>query len=254
MGGMTSDSDAEEFVQWSGQWLGPGIGGHTGRQVDEVEARIARLLALWDAPIPGDWQRPGDQRVRGGARYTRGNASAAEKRRGEHAIEYEILRSLESPPVDCLGYQIIDGVNAVALARDEHGGRGGNVEADLLILGECRDQQRVFVVEVKVGSNNAWYAAVELLRQMRLYSEATGPRDIFKDRGVLSGDHPPVSGLVLAPTSFYEAAGQKSASVAPASALLRAVADHAGIDAHLAVWDPAERRITQLAVQEASSA
>src|SRR3712207_7489533 len=49
---------------------------------------------------------------------------------GEHALEHEILcPEPNRSETSCLGFPVVDGVNAVPLARDDAGGRAGNVEA-----------------------------------------------------------------------------------------------------------------------------
>lgn len=242
-------TEVTPFLEWIAEWTR--IATYTGTHVDDVESRTRSLLALWDQPIPGDWQRHEiDARLRDpDRRYVRGNSAPDDKRRGEHRVEYEMLADLETAPVSCLGYRIVDGINAVPLSRDERGGRAGNIEADLVLLGEQNGRSRVFIAEVKVSSNNAWYAVVELLRQIRLYQDAAASRRLFHTRldqvGHLVEDLP-ITGLVLAPGEFYAAAGQRAAAVRPAAALLRAICEHAGVDARLATWSAVDRVIQTL--------
>ena len=56
-------------------------------------------------------------------------------RRGEYAVEYDVLDPLPdvTNPI-WLEASLVDGVNAVPLAKDAGGGRSGNVEADMLLL------------------------------------------------------------------------------------------------------------------------
>src|SRR5207253_1543043 len=91
--------------------------------------KIQQALQLWDAPIPGTWERKIDNQLLR-ARYRRGDVDNPHP--GEHSIEHEILSECES--VRCLDGSVIDGINAMPLTRDARGGRRGNVEADLFLL------------------------------------------------------------------------------------------------------------------------
>jgi hypothetical protein len=171
-----------------------------------------------------------------GTRYRRGNLNKT--RRGEHAIEYEILCQ-QFGDVICDGYKLLDGVNAFPLARDSRGGRRANVEADMFLLGEHKGTHRLFLCEVKADSNTAWYAAVENLRQLRLLTSCEESLGLFACRNP-SLDLPsniPVTALVVAPPLFYSSRGQKANAVAPALNLLARFSAEFGVDARLAVWD-----------------
>jgi hypothetical protein len=151
-------------------------------------------------------------------------------------------------PTVCLGAPLVDGVNAVPLARDSGGRRAGNVEVDMVLLVCQATGLRLLLVEVKVESNNAWYAAVENLRQMRLFLASDAPRAVFHAR-LPEFDLPkelPTTAVVLAPVSFYTAAGAKSAAVGPANRLLETMRQNARVDAVLATWDPKSRAIERL--------
>lgn len=209
--------------------------------------RISAVVALWHAPIPPGWQRGQDSRLLDRERrYVRGNSRECSLRRGEHGIEYEVLSpSPEEVPTTCLGARLIDGVNAVPLARDVGGRRTGNVEADMMLLVRDERAYRLQLVEVKSRSNNAWFAAVENLRQLRLLSDSPETRLLFHTR-YPELDLPqalPVTALVLAPLEFYVAAGQKAESVAPAKKLLETMCAEAKVDARLAIWNPDKRTI-----------
>jgi hypothetical protein len=141
-------------------------------------------------------------------------------------------------------------VNAVPLARDTGGRRADNVEADLFLLVEGGGRRSVLVVEVKDGSNDAWYAVAENLQQLRLTSESDAARAVFRARPPAIGDDLPHTGVVLAPRTFYvepgPRTGKKSAAVDPARRLCARFADELGVHVALAVWDGDERTIELL--------
>src|SRR3954464_10837123 len=99
---------------------------------------------------------------------------AARTRRSVGVIgDNEILAPApETTPTSCLGALLVDGVNAVPLARDAGGGRVANVEAAMLLLIADEGRFRRALVEVKDRSNHPWYAGVEALRQLRPFSES----------------------------------------------------------------------------------
>jgi len=222
---------------------------YEGREVPNANARIDEVLVRWDAPVPGTWKRGPDARVLvPGKRYCRTHPGGAQVPRGEHAIEHEIL---DPDPAEaatrCLGGRLVDGVNAVPLASDEAGGRRGNVEADMLLLVRNDDGAfRQLLVEVKVASGTAWYAAVENLRQLRLFVESGAAQQIFRARGAEVPAELPVTAVVLAPTAYYTANGARQAAVPPARRLLDRVAAHVGIAACLATWESRTRTIAAL--------
>jgi hypothetical protein len=147
------------------------LAGFQGKHVPE--GRVELVHALWREPVPGVWKRDRDPRVlRPETRYCRTHTGGEGIPRGEHKIEHEILEPApDLTPTTCFDARLIDGVNAVPLAKDAAGGRAGNVEADMLLLLEDEQHYRQVLVEVKDGSNHPWYAAVEALRQLRLFCE-----------------------------------------------------------------------------------
>ena len=117
----------------------------------------------------------------------------------------------------CYGNSLLDGVNALPLALDAGGGRRANVEADMFLLAEREGAYRRFLCEVKFESNEAWYAAVESLRQLKLLTSSSEPIGVFVHRtpSLCLPSEIPVTALVLAPRSFYEARGKKANAVRP---------------------------------------
>jgi hypothetical protein len=129
-------------------------------------------------------------------------------------------------------------VNAVPLAKDPAGGRAGNVEADMLLLVRASaGKHRLEVVEVKVTANDAWFAAVENLRQLRLLKESMETRRLFVHRqpGLRLSADLPCSGLVVAPRAFYSGRGKKGNAVAPAEKLLERMMPRA--HARFGLWE-----------------
>ena len=239
-------SDSVDLATWIEYWWA--CARYPGEDVPDLEARIDTLLTLWRTPIDGGWERGVDAQLLG-PRYRRGDAAAPHS--GEHAIEAAVL----ADPIEglsCFSGTVIDGVNAVPLAMDRCGGRAGNVEADLFLLVEDGPNQSVLVVEVKASANNAWYAAIENLLQMRLTKESRTARSLFEGRpanaclahadGAALSALPHI-GVVLAPPDFYSQKGKKANAVAPTQDLLRRFADEVGVTVVLATWNAAGRKI-----------
>jgi hypothetical protein len=225
------------FQRWTRKWLE--LAAYQGREVPDVDERIERIATLWSEPVPGDWRRGADERILDPAqRYCRTHSGDP---RGEHRIEYEVLAATE--PTTVLGSSLIDGVNAVPLARDEAGGRAGNVEADMLLLIGDGGGQRQLLVEVKVDADHAWYAVVENLRQLRLFEESEAAQAVFRERRSATGPLP-VEGLVLGPEDFFAHSGRKQAAVRPAQRLIERMANV--IRVRLATWDAAKRLVSEV--------
>jgi hypothetical protein len=160
-------------------------------------------------------------------------------------IEHEILCQ-HFDEVRCLGDGcLVDGVNAFPLVRDSGGGRNGNVEADLLLLVRCARDYRLVVAEVKHSANNAWFAAVENLRQLKLLISGEDAGQLFRQRNPAL-DLPAnlgITGLVVAPCSYYSQPGQKANSIGAARMLINTIRAEADLDVRLSVWDTQQRTI-----------
>ena len=124
------------------------------------------------------------------------------------------------------------------------GSRNGNVEADLLLLLRDASGFRVLAAEVKVASSNAWYAAAENLRQLRLIGDSCVPRELFARRNpsIALPRILPISGAVIARRAFYTSDGQKALAVAPTRELLAALR----ADVTLMVWEAPRRTLISL--------
>ena len=157
----------DSFAAWRDRWQR--LAEFEGAHLSDPNRQIDQLFALWQDPIPGRWQRePGWDRDKWKVSpYRRGDLAAP--RAGEHAMERTILIDRRAK-VTLLGVPLLHGINAVPLAADfsDHG-RRANVEADLLLLSRTDTSFRLTLCELKAGANNAWFAVVELMRQMRLF-------------------------------------------------------------------------------------
>jgi hypothetical protein len=231
-------------------------GGYESSEVPDVDARIDQIVELAGSVPPVDqWERDGDRRLRDQhKRYLRGETRRTGKGphrpRGEHLIEHNILTP--DPKVTSttsLGLPLVDGINAVPLAKDHvDRTRAGNVEADMLLLVGESSQLQLQLVEVKASSNNTWFAVVESLRQLLLFTRSNAAQEIMVDRNSALADQKlGVTGVVLAPRRFYEANGKKAKSVEPARRLINRAETELGLRCVLAVmWPEAgkEREIT----------
>jgi hypothetical protein len=242
------DSPVEaSFSCWANEWME--LARFKSRTLSDAPERIKKILSLWDRLIPDEGSNPQiPKRLFGASRYTRGNVERNPDGRGEHAIEYAILNpNPMTCPTLCLGKRLIDGINAVPLAKDVGGGRRGNVEADLLLLVQ-NDMQgyELQLIEVKAASN-AWYAVVEILRQLKHLGESQAITDIFQSHRQAPhyASNLPVTAVVLGPPTFFNADGQKKNAVDPARNLMAAF-ESKGARVKLAIWDAPRRAILPL--------
>jgi hypothetical protein len=231
--------DNTAFTGWARRWMT--LAGFQGTEVPA--GRVEEVLALWREPVPGTWRRDRDAALANrDTRYRRTHTGGVRIPRGEHKIEHDILTpDPDRDRTTFLGACLVDGVNALPLAKDAAGGRAGNVEADMLLLLRDEERYRQALVEVKVESNHPWYAAVEGLRQLRLLSE-NDPRLFHARRPDL--DLParlPTTLVILAPEAFYSARGRNLASMRPTRTLLERMRADEAVDARLATWDRTAR-------------
>jgi hypothetical protein len=236
------------FASWAERWMA--VGTYTGRDIPHPAERIAGAAELWVDDVPPGWLRDDDHRLLDPTRrYLRTHGKLGQPKPGsEHELEWQIL---EPDPVEvpthCFGRRLLDGVNAVPLARDSvGGGRSGNVEADMLLLTEHSGAHRLLLIEAKTRSNNAWYASIESLRQLRLFLTSPAAQDIMRQRNPGIPRELPVTAAVLAPPDFYTGDGARGRAVQPTIALLAVLHAEFGIDLRLAVWNLAERIVDEL--------
>ncbi|MBF0192550.1 MAG: hypothetical protein HQL99_15640, partial [Magnetococcales bacterium] len=136
---QTTDS----FQAWCQRW--DDLMSYTGSALPEPQQRIESLRQLWNQPVPKGWKRGVDPQLRDD-RYRRGDRGRPNP--GEHQIEHEILID-QFHRLNFLGYQVIDGINAMPLTTDPGGGRRGNVEADLFLLLRKDAEYVLAICEIK---------------------------------------------------------------------------------------------------------
>lgn len=211
---------------------------YTGPEVDRVPERIESLLKLCAIPVSTEWVRGQAE----DAKWASGPYRRSDRKdpsQPEREVEHEILGAgLQiAAGRTCFGGKVVGGANAIALTRTP------KIEADVVLLVDHNGVERLYLAEVKKDSNKPWYAAVELLRQLRLFA-ASSHAPALLHRLSKRGTPTPLAltGLVLAPRSYYEATGQKAKAVAPARRLAKAV-QNLDIDIRLAVWDAHENAI-----------
>lgn len=204
---------------------------YTGREVRISTGGLSGCAHCGARRSPSGWQRPLDARlIDRGRRYLRAHGSGHAKPESEHELQYQIL-----PPdpaevaTYCFGERLVDGINAVPLTRDAGGRRADNVEADMLLLVEhAAGGYRLLLVETKASSNNAFFAGVENLRQLKLFGASQSARRIFEERRPELGHPLPVTGVILGLGSFLDARGAKERAVKPAEQLLQTINDSFG--------------------------
>jgi hypothetical protein len=231
------DDNRHEFADWAKTWMEHAQ--FVGPVLPGPAERVERILRLWDQEVPGEWRRGRDPQLHG-PRYRRSDINGPPK--GEHLIEHEILCQYFDG-LRCLGQNVVDGMNAMPLAKDENGGRTANVEADMLLLLEKAGTYTMAICEVKGRSNNVWHAAVENLRQIKLLAQSSEARALFHRRRLALPPTIPFIGLIIAPSQYYLQRGKRSNAVSHAAELLTAFTARTGIEVHLACWDSESRSI-----------
>src|SRR5436305_206937 len=102
-----------DFIQWCCRWKE--LGSYQGERLLDCDSRLQALLEHWHSPIPGSWKRGADKQL-SRSRYRR--RDSANPRPGEHKIEHQILLEF-FPEVTVLGGKLVDGINAMPLAKNE---------------------------------------------------------------------------------------------------------------------------------------
>ncbi len=234
------------FAAWRDHWQK--LASFEGAHLPDPESRIEQVLDFWQEPIPGKWQRERgwDTDKWKDSPYRRRDLEVP--RAGEHTMEREILIDRRGK-ITLLGAPLLDGVNALPLSCDFTGGaRRGDVEADLLLLCHAAGSYRLALCEVKASADDPWFAAVESLRQMRLFLSSPAAQSLMVDRGSLPADATDVAvtGLVMAPAAYFSAKGKKGNALAPAHRLFEKMRRHYDIDMRFAVWDVARSTIHEV--------
>lgn len=231
--------------EWADKWID--LACFTGACLSDAADRIDGVLALWNEPVASEWLR-GPERLHDPGQRDRRGGGNAEPNTPEWKLECEVLYPPGGRTTTSLGWTVVDGVNALPLTTNPGLGREGNVEADMLLLVKDEYSCGLQLIEVKVEADNPWYAAVENLRQLKLFSKSLEAQRLFHTR-CSAPDLPEelhVTGVVLAPHAFYKARGQKANSVEPAQELLCRIGVATGINALLTTWDSTARAIEPL--------
>ncbi|MBF0273054.1 MAG: hypothetical protein HQL98_13475 [Magnetococcales bacterium] len=231
----------DSFQAWRQRW--DDLMSYTGSDLPEPQQRIESLRQLWNQPVPGGWKRGVDPQLRDDDRYRRGDRGRPNP--GEHQMEHEILID-QFHRLNFLGYQVIDGINAMPLTTDPGGGRRGNVEADLFLLLRKDAEYLLAICEVKSEANHVWYAVVENMRQLKLLQLSDAAKILFHLRNpdLHLPSELPVMGCIIAPDDFYHHAGRKRKAKPFAEHLIRQFHDWTGgVAMRLATWDPSTGRI-----------
>lgn len=197
------------------------------------EEKIGQLIELWNQKIPDSWQREslpktfewGYRRSLGGRKPT-----------PEHELEKRLFKS--SLKID--GYCSVDlFANAFPLAKWR------TVEADMVAVAKIDAATEVLVIEAKDKANNAWYAAVENLRQLKLFDANRRTNLEFLKNKVSDcvWGELKMTGLVIAPPDFFEHKGQKGNATQPAKNLVAAFQRKLGVRVLLGKWHKDSSRI-----------
>lgn len=242
----------QTFREWAQRWLKEGR--WPGPHCSDIDARIERILKLWDeeipevhAPgVPDSWRRPVDADLTGAVRDRRKKLKG-DAAKEEHELEIQVLGAAGTPleAANCLGGALLDGFNAVKLVWAPHGGPAQRVEADILLLTKTPTEYRQLLLEVKTKANQPFYALVENLRQLRLFQASKNANTIFSKRNKHLGLPTTISvtAAVLAPMTYYTAKGQKGNALVHCHTLIEQITPHlpSGTAIDLTTWDPAKR-------------
>lgn len=209
---------------------------YKGRELQNSDEKISKVIQHWAQPIPEEAlveslsirKRLLDNNLR----YTRGYGASAN--RGEYALERQIL--LESHPYGQT--KLIDGINGVNLGRGIVGQRRKHaVEADLLLVEHHKQGMRLIVGEVKKSDQNAWYAVIENLRELKLvYAQENRIKKIFESRGLHFDEKFIITGAVIAPYEFYIQKHKKANATKLAKKLIEEMSLHHQIVIELLIW------------------
>lgn len=229
------------FAEWYRRWQSLADFKGAALPGDEWERRINDIIALWPQQPPGTWQRTEYQisnQCKPGCTYRRGDK--ARPNPGEHQIEHSLISGETINFLDAK-YRFVPITNAFPCVTDVSGGRGANVEVDLLGILEAGDVAHPLICEIKDDANNPWYAVVENLRQLKLFlSNKQVNLPFLKSR--YEGTRPFSSplGIVIAKSGYFSKPGQKVNSFKAAEILIdRLKAKHSDARVMMASWTQA---------------
>jgi hypothetical protein len=249
-----SNTPQNSFYDWYQTWQDLADFGGPNLDDEEWQRRINEIIRLWSEEPPGDWRRrlATNFKVRGllapGEIYRRGDDECPNT--GEHQIEKDIIFNRITCFSDEYSFEPV--VNAFPCAMDNiGGGRRANVEVDLLGILKVEGAIHPLICEIKTGkkgSKNPWYAAVENLRQLRLFIDNEDNLKCIKEkRGDASMTFVAPVGVVVAKPGYYTAKGQKINSMEPTRKLLKQLqAQHKDARVVLAKWCKNCKRIDRV--------
>jgi len=208
-----------EFKKWRKMWID--LATFSGDQVPTPEEKIGRLIELWNQEIPDGWQRENlPKTFEWGYRRSLGG----KKQTPEHELEKRLFKIKSLLKID--GYGSVDLLaNAFPLAKWR------SVEADMVAVAKKDVATEIMVIEAKDKANNAWYAAVENLHQLKLFDANRRTNLEFLKNKVsdcVQGELA-ITGLVIAPPDFFEHKGQKGNATQPAKNLVAAFQRKLGV-------------------------
>jgi hypothetical protein len=221
------------YHKWSAQW-------EQGRQYKGVQipekalpSRIKGIINLWNMEMPLTWERENWAflQQRG---FRRGDERDPQP---EHKLEKEFfdLRAWEvkGGPLPMYLYPEL---NEISFGNQGDGQR----KIDVLAILKIEDRSTPLAIEMKGQStNNCWFAVVENLQQLKLLHRY--PQSRLADNPLLKPfEQLPLSdswGMVLAPSQFFDAKGQKRNSFRQANELIRALRKERGVTILLAAFN-----------------
>jgi hypothetical protein len=251
------------FSVWYDKW--EKLASFEGPKLPGEEDRIRAVVDLWSEELPpGDgWKRifkRGDfnnlpKLCEHSVIYRRCDREYPPKG-SEHEIERDIIDKNERIVFFKREYWFKPIVNAFPCAKDSGGGRLANVEFDLLgIFKKGSGAIHPLICEIKTGKNGSkypWYAAIENLRQLKLFIGNLKDNLKFiktKSEDPNMGPFAAPVGIVIAEQDYYKYRGQKFNSMEPTRKLLGCLQDTPRCKEArvvLATWDKKNNRIDRV--------
>lgn len=188
--------NTESFKSWSDEW----------KAARSDVGNIDCVLQLWKKQPPGKWKRKGWTGQLGFRKNHRHNGED----RGEQKIERIFLGCGEPKQLSWYCDKTEDAVislyHNLALTRIKH----GQVVADAFAIVTVNRKVHPLLVEIKTRDKNCWFALVQNLQQVRL---ARACEESLRSRfeSVVKVKFKGAWGMVLAPKSYFEKPGNRSA-------------------------------------------
>jgi hypothetical protein len=233
------------YHDWSAEWARGRR--YTGTQISDkaLPSHITSVINLWNMEMPVAWERKNWTflRQRG---FRRGDHQNPQP---EHKLEKKLFDlSVWEVKGGTLPMHLYPELNEISF-----GNRGdGQRKIDVLALLRVGDKTIPLAIEMKGKStNNCWFAVVENLQQLRLL-RSYPLSHLALNPWLKPFQQPPLGhswGMVLAPSPFFAAKGQKTNSFRQSKELIRRIRKGLGINILLATFnDNVEGRIDLLPV------